>query len=344
MMEPRRLLALAAALNLTVCVGAASAQTVIVRNAPPDSVVEAVLNDTAVGTSKTNDKGDALVAVGMSERLMKAETDAHIFVDICPAIRRVLIVERSVPAPLQEVGCTRRDMGGIFVVKSISSLVVDVGGASPTMLLRQGKVSLDPPRVWKPAPTGLVVFGGGAFTMVGDVTSIACGDVAGCSGDQAGLGYSFGAAYWVMPYLAAEGTYIKAADATAAGRTDTYEFDSVFDTQVLTLVGKVGIPLGPVRPYGQAGASYHQATFRTSQTMVGAETPNTLSYESRTDGWGFVFGGGVEMWFSSVFGVYGEYGNTPIKGKSRDTEDGSGSVDDRMNYVLFGARLRLGGW
>jgi hypothetical protein len=344
MMEPRRLLALAAALNLTVCAGAASAQTVIVRNAPPDSAVEVVLNDTAVGSSKTNDKGDALVPVGMSERLMKAETDAQVFVDICPAIRRVLVVERSVPVPLQELGCTRRDMGGIFVVKSISSLVVDVGGPSPTLLLRQGNVSLDPPRVWNPAPTGLVLFGGGAFTAVGDVTTIACGDVAGCSGDQAGFGYAVGAAYWITPFLAAEGTYIKAADATAAGGADTYQFDSEFDAQVLTIVGKVGIPLGPVRPYGQAGASYHQSTFHTSQTMTSAETPNTLSYQLRTDGWGFVFGGGVEMWFSSVFGVYGEYGNAAIKGKSRDHEDGSGSVDDRMNYVLFGARLRIGGW
>jgi hypothetical protein len=242
------------------------------------------------------------------------------------------------------MGCTRRDMGGIFLVKAISSLVVDVGGPSPTLLLRQGKVSLDPPRVWKPAPTGLVLFGGGAFTAVGDVTATACGDVAGCSGDQAGLGYAFGAAYWFTPFLAAEGTYIKAADATAAGGTDTYQFDSEFDAQVLTIVGKVGIPRGPIRPYGLAGASYHQSTFGTAQTMTGAETPNTLSYELRTDGWGFVFGGGVEMWFSSVFGVYGEYGNAGIKGTSRDHEDGSGSVDDRMNYVLFGARLRVGGW
>jgi hypothetical protein len=342
MMVSRRLLALAAALNLTVCVSAVSAQTVIVRNAPPDSLVEVVLNDTAVGSSKTNDKGDALVPVGMSERLMKAETDAQIFVDICPAVRRVLVVERSVQVPLQEAGCTRRDMGGIFVVRSISSLVVDVGGASPTLLLRQGRVSLDPPRVWKPAPTGLVLFGGGAFTSVGDVTFIACGDVAGCSGDQAGFGFSAGAAYWLTPFLAAEGTYIKAADATAAGRTETFEFDSVFDLQMLTLVGKVGFPLGPMRPYGQAGASYHQASFQTSQTMIGADTPNTLGYSSRTAGWGFVFGGGLEMWFSSAFGVYGEYGNAAVKGGSRDDDDGS--VDDRMNYVLFGARLRVGGW
>jgi hypothetical protein len=341
MMEPRRLLAVAAVLNVTLCVGAADAQTVIVRNAPPDSTVEVVLNDAAVGSAKTNDKGDALVPVGLSERLMKTETDAQVFVDVCPTVRRVLIVERAVQIPVQEAGCTRRDMGGIFVVKEVSSLVVDVGGPSPTLLLRQGKVSLDPPRVWKPAPTGLVLFGGGAYTKVSDVTAVACGDVTTCSGDQSGLGYTFGAAYWVTPFLAAEGTYIKPADATATGSTDTYQFNSLFDSQVLTVMGKVGIPLGPMRPFGQIGASYHRATFRTTQTMTATAEPNTLNYEFRTDGWGLVFGGGLEMWLSSVFGFYGEFGSAAIKGSALDDEDGS--VDDRLTYVLFGARVRIGG-
>ena len=341
MMDPRRLLAVAAALNLTVCAGVSRAQTVIVRNAPPDSAVEVVLNDAPVGTAKTNDKGDALVPVGMGERLMKTETDAQVFVDTCPTVRRVLIVERAVQVPLQDAGCTRRDMGGIFVVRQVSSLVVDVGGASPTLLLRQGKVSLDPPRVWKPAPTGVVLFGGGAFTQVGDVTTIACGDVTQCSGDQSGLSYSFGAAYWITPFLAAEGTYIRAADATASGSTETYQFNSTFDAQVLTILGKVGVPLGPARPYGQIGASYHQAKFTTTQTMTGAAEPNTLGYQLQTDGWGWAFGGGFEMWLSSVFAFYGEVGSASIKGTAKD--DAEGVVDDRMTYYMFGGRIRIGG-
>ena len=113
MMEPRRLLALAAALNLTVCVGAASAQTVIVRNAPPDSAIEVVLNDTAVGTGEDQRQGRrARARRACPSALMKTETDAQIFVDICPTIRRVLVVERAVQVPLQDAGCTRRDMGG----------------------------------------------------------------------------------------------------------------------------------------------------------------------------------------------------------------------------------------
>jgi len=340
-MDPRRLLALAAALNLTVCAGAAKAQTVIVRNAPPDSAVEVVLNDAPVGTAKTNDKGDALVPVGIAERLMKTETDAQVFVDVCPTVRRVLVVERAVQVPLPDAGCTRRDMGGIFVVRQVSSLVVDVGGPSPTLLLRQGRVSLDPPRVWKPAPTGVVLFGGGAYTSLGDVTATACGRTAGCSGDQSGLGYSFGAAYWITPFIAGEATYIKPADAVATGSTDTYQFNSTFNTQVLTVLGKVGVPLGPARPYGQIGASYHQAKFTTNQTMLGAAEPNTLSYQLQTDGWGWAFGGGFEMWLSSVLAFYGEFGSAQVKGPAQDNQEGA--VDDRLTYYMFGGRIRIGG-
>ena len=42
----------------------------------------------------------------------------------------------------------------------------------------------------------------------------------------------------------------------------------MFETQIITIVGKVGVPLGPFRPYGQIGASYHDSKFRTTQTMT----------------------------------------------------------------------------
>jgi len=341
MMATRRLLAIAAALNLTVCVGAATAQTVIVRNAPPESTVEVVLNDTPVGTAKANEKGDALVSVGMSERLMKTETDAQILVDTCPTLRRVLVIERAVQVPVQDVGCTRRDMGGMFLIKPVSSIVIDVGGPSPTLLLRQDKVSLDPPRVWKPSPTGVVIFGGWGFTKFGDVVPTACGNLSTCSGDQSTTGYTFGAAYWITPWLAGEGAYIKPGNPTAGATADTFKFDSEFDAQVLTVQGKVGLPKGPIRPYGQVGASYHQAKFRTNQTMTSQASPNTLSYELRTSGWGLAFGGGMEVWFSSIFGIYGEFGSVAVKGPAKD--DAEGSVDDRLTSFLFGARVRLGG-
>ena len=129
--------------------------------------------------------------------------------------------------------------------------------------------------------------------------------------------------------------------AAAIMQADLDDLDSEFDAQVLLLQGKVGIPLGPVRPYGQVGGTYHQAKFHTNQTMTQQPSPNTLSYELRTRGWSWTFGGGVEIWFSSIFGIYGEFNSSGVKGVAED--DAEGLVDDRMMSVLVGARVRLGG-
>ena len=187
-----------------------------------------------------------------------------------------------------------------------------------------------------------LIFGGGGITQFGDVIVTACGSLTPCSGDQSTTGYTFGAAYWVTPWLAAEGAYIKPGNATAGATADTFKFDSEFDAQVLMILGKVGIPLGPFRPYGQVGASFHEAKFHTNQTMTNQEGPsNTLTYELRTNGWSWGFGGGMEVWFSSVFGLYGEVGTTGVKGPAEDNAEGA--VDDRLTSFLFGARVRLGG-
>ena len=85
----------------------------------------------------------------------------------------------------------------------------------------------------------------------------------------------------------------------------------------------------------------HDSKFRTTQTMTTVPEPNTLSYELRTDGWGLTFGGGLEMWISSVFGLYGEFVSSAVKGSARDESEGA--VDDRVTSFLFGARVRLGG-
>jgi len=341
MMELRRLLTLAAALNLTLGVGVVTAQTLIVRNAPPESTIELVLNVATIGSTKSDAGGLATLAVNLSANVNKTEIDAQIFVDVCDNVRRVLIVERAVQPPSQEGGCARRDMGGIFLVRQISTLVVDMAGPSPTLLLRQGRVSLAPPRAWGPPPIGLVLFGGGAFTKVRDTRALACGNVTQCSGEDAGLSYTFGAAYWVTPFLAAEGSYVKPADVTAAGTGDTFRFNSSLDAHVVTVAGKVGVPLGPVRLYGQLGANYHRATFDTTQTMTNVTEGGTQTYELETGGWGWMFGGGLEAWVAPRFAIYGEGGRAALKGAAVD--DGDGAIDDRLTFILFGARVRIGG-
>jgi hypothetical protein len=353
MTETRRLLTLAAAIHLTLCAGVATAQTVLVRNAPPESTIEVLLNATPVGSTKVGASGLATVAGKLSEDPSRTEVDAQIFVDVCGDVRRILIVERAVQPPPADAGCVRRDMGGLFLVKRISTLVIDFGGTNATLLLRQGSVSLDPPRVWAEAPTGLVLSGGGAFTTGSVARAISCGNVTPCEGTNSGFSYTAGATFWIVPYLGAEGAYIRPAEVTSSGSGEGFRFTGSFKSEIVTASGKIGIPIGPLRLFGKVGGAYHRASTHTTQTMEARTVTvdgvqqtiqgGTATYTLRTAGWAWVFGGGGELWLSSTFGLYGELGRAALKGSSRDDENAEGLVNDRMTTVLFGIRLRVGG-
>ena len=344
-----RPLVLAAALNGVMCVDIATAQTVIVRRAPAGSNVEFVLNAETIGSAVANANGDATIAASRSVSTGKGDMDANLYVDICDTIRRVLVVERSQTPPSPESGCARSQISGLYLVRRISTLVVDVGGAIPTVLLRQGSYSLAPPRGWGAAPAGIIAFGGGAFTKFQQVGNVACGNVTNCSRDESGLGYTAGAAYWFTPFLGAEGAYIKPAKATAAGSGDTLHFNSALDADVFTVVGKVGAPIGPVRLYGEVGADYHRATFTTNETIdeesvtVDGTTQTTQggtqTIELETTGWGWMFGGGIEVWVARPVAIYGEASLAAIKGDARGS--GEGSIDDHLTALTFGVRVRI---
>jgi hypothetical protein len=350
MMDWRRLMILAAAFHVTLGVDTARAQTVLVRNAPPDSSIEVVLNTAPVGTSKTGAAGVAVVDVNLQKTVNKTETDAQIFVDVCPTVRRVLIVERALTPAASDAGCTRRDMGGLFLIKQISTVVIDFGGTGPSLLLRQGRVSLAPPRSWDGGRTGLMLFGGGGLTSMSNVESIACGNTTDCSGGGWDFGYTAGVEYWFMPYVAAEGSYVRAADAKVSGSGNGFRFSNVLEAHVATVAGKVGVPAGRMRFYGQVGANYSRALFDTNQTVDprtttvdGVTVPGgTVTNHVETRGWGYFFGGGAEVWFSGSFAVFGQYGRTAIKGSAID--DAEGIADERMTSLFVGARVRLGGF
>jgi hypothetical protein len=324
-----------------------------VRNAPPDSTIEFRLNATTVGSTKVGASGIATVAGKLSEDPARTEIDAQIFVDVCGDVRRVVIVERAVQPEAADAGCARRDMGGLFLVKRITTLVVDFGGATPSLLLRQGSVSLDPPRVWAEAPTGIVLFGGGAYTTGSRAALFSCGDVTPCESANSGLSFTAGATFWIRPYIGAEGAYLKPAEVTSSGSGEGYRFTGSFKSEVVTASGKIGIPFGPVRLFGKVGGAYHRATTSTSQnvdartiTVDGVEQTlpsGTVTVNLRTAGWSWVFGGGGEVWFSPTFALYGELGRVSLKGPSRESETAEGTVDDRMTTILFGVRLRIGG-
>jgi opacity protein-like surface antigen len=342
MRESLRLLLRAAALIVTVGVCHAQAQTVILRKVPAAAEIEIAVNNESAATKKSEAGGDVIIPFDMFKGAGRTETDAQVLVSMCENNQiRVLILERGHSVPPEVAGCTRRDMGGWFLVKPVSSLVVDVGSASPTLLLRQGSFSLAPPRIWSESPTGLVLFAGGSLNKTSSFKDFACGSTIDCSGGKAELGFAVGATFWITPWLGAEGSYIRPKDFTAGGSGDTFRFTSTLDAHVITAVGKIGVPAGPARPYGQIGGVYHRATFSTSQTMTNQTESPTQTYSVETGGWSWTFGGGLEIWLNESFAIFGELNRSGLKGPALD-KDVEGQLDDRLTTVIAGIRLKVG--
>ena len=356
MIQPWRLLTLSAAFELTLGIGAAVAQTVIVRNAPAGSPIELVLNTTTVASATADADGYATLAAKLSATTGKTEIDAYVFVELCGNTRRVLLIERGVRPPPPDAGCDRREVTGLFLVRQVSTIVVDVEGPNPTLLLRQE--SFNPRAVGtstraRRAPTGLVLFGGAGLETFRDASAAACGNVTQCSEDDAGGAYSAGVAYWITRYLAAETSYLRPGEVNVDGSGDNFRFNSVLEAHVLTLGGKGGVPIGPVRLYGQLGWNYHRATSRTTQTIdsvsvggMGADSVTqtipggTQTFELKTAGWGWGFGGGLEVWVRPWLGVYAEGGRAALKGTA--VNGGQGVMDDAVTSLTLGARFHIG--
>ncbi len=327
----------------------AAAQTVMARNAAPGTKIEVVLNGANVGSGAANAEGIASVPINMPGAIGKSEIDAFLFVDYCESLRVVQIVERGRAAPPKADECERRDITGLFVVRRVSTLVIDVGATNPTVLLRQGSFRIRPPRVWKPAATGLVLSGGGMFGKFRDTTFYACGTVEECSGKESGFGVQAGATFWLGRFVGADIGYFKPKIATASGSGTGYTFDSEFEAQMLTLGGRIGIPIGPTRIYGHVGFNRHQALTTTNQTLdeqkitvdgVERTIPGgTQTFEMLTEGWGWQFGAGFEAWLGPRGALYAEGGNMLLRGKP--VPGGEGALDDRYSYLAFGVRVKV---
>jgi hypothetical protein len=345
-------LVVAAAFGVIAGAHVASAQTVIARKVPAGSTVELVLNETKVGTATPDPAGDAKLPFKIQDSSGKAEMDATVHVDICDTLRRILVVERGkVPAP-PEPGCTRKDVLGLFLVKSVSNIVVDTGGPNPTVWLRQGSVDLrpkGPAGPWSGMPTGLVVFGGAGLGKYRDQLLLLCGNVTPCDGSNSRTTFTLGGTFWLSRYIGAEGAYVQPADVNASGTGSNFHFHSVLEAHFFSINGKVGIPAGRVRVYGQGGANYHSASLSTTQTNddvhltvggVATTVPGgTQTIELKTGGWGWQLGGGLEIWLTPKIGMYGEVGRTRIKGDS--VEGPQGVLQDYLTTVLAGMRFKI---
>lgn len=329
-----RLLALAAALNIAAA-GTAAAQTVLVKGAKPGETVDLVVNDAPAVSGKVG--GDGAVTVLGTIPLNSAnrpEMDARLYLDACENVRRVLVVDRNQLPPPPEAGCTRTEVSGIYWVRQRSTIVVDVSKPIADVLLRQGQYNPNAPSR-RLAPKGLVAFGGGGVGKFSHVTAIACGDVTNCSGSGYVGAFNLGGTFWITRWLGVEGSYLRPSVVTTEGSGSTFTFKHEFDSNMVNFVGKLGIPVGPVRIYGQGGTTFHEATDRMVETIGG----ESQTVETSTDGWSYTFGGGIEAWISDRLALYGEAGRTKVKGEER--KSGVIKIDDNLMHYMFGVRFRI---
>jgi hypothetical protein len=347
--------ALALALTATAGVSAASAQTVIVRSAPAGATIELTMDGGRSASATTDAQGDATLKPPAST----AESEAQLYVDACGSTVRVMLVRLRPAAP--EAGCTRTEIGSVFIVRPVTTFVIDIDGTHASAHVAQGP----PPRSWldrgaapeKAARTygtphnGLTVGAGAGFSRFDNAVTIMCGDVAQCQSNNFGLALSFGADYWIRKFAAAHVGYVRPADVTAIGSGDTYRFDSALVSRILFVGGKLGGVVGPARIYGVGGATFHQATTTThetfnDQTVVVDGVTQTIpggsqTYAQKTQGWSWFIGGGVESWLINRLAIYGELLTPKVKGAP--TTGGEGGIDDRAWIAVAGVRVRIGG-
>ena len=352
MTNPLRLLSLAAAFALVAGSGTAAAQTLYVRRAPVGSTIDLFVNSAKAGSAQTDANGDVRIPIDLPAQLKKETIDARVYVDTCGENRRVTITERDMPPLPPGDGCSRQEITGVFLIRRVTSVVVNVGDPVATLLLRQGSYSLRSRGPRRQAPVGFVVFGGGAFAEYADALDFGCANVPTCSGDDSGFGYTVGAEYWVVKFLSVEGSYFRPPQLNIEGSGSSYRFNSFLEPHLFTIAGKVGIPVGPIRFYGRAGFNYHRAesgtTQRTDEISITDEngvvtvTPaNVTSVEANTSGWGWLLGGGLEAWVAPRFALYGEVGGAGIKGDSELVDQGV--IDNRLMTYMVGIRVKIGG-
>lgn len=338
-----RPLAMAAALNLTAGMAIAAAQTVMIRNGPPNASTEVLLNGAPVGAGTTNDAGEVTIALKTGTTIGEKGIDANLYVDVCDKVRRIQIVDRAkiVPAPADD--CDRREISGIFWVRTVNTIVFDVGGLTPSVLLVRGSYVYRPPRdedaphIWRPLPTGLLVYGGAGNAKLDNAYSQFCGSAPNCGGTDTGLGgYTFGATYWIRRWIGAEASFIKPRQTKTTGG-DTFKFTSTQDTDIFTVAVKGGIPAGPLRIFGEGGAAYHQGTTKTVETI----DVTTQTFQYKTHGWTYTWGGGAEVWIWKKIALYADVGVIQVRGDSNT--GGEARIDDTVRYLFTGAKFSLTG-
>ena len=353
-----RPLLLAVIFMATAGAASAAAQTVLLLHAPAGATVDATLNGAKVGSGTADADGEAKVPLSTAGKIGGNGLDANVYLDVCgKAYHLVLIDNGKTPAPADE-NCDRHDISGIFWVRPINTLVIDVAEAAPSMLLIRGTYKPPPPpapegeqasRPKTPPPAGLMAFAGGGAATFSNLQSVACG-TASCSGKSYFPTYTFGAEYWIKPWLAAAGSFIKPAQGKVNGSGDSFTFNTALDTRIFTAEGKIGAAYSRFKIFGHGGLDFQQSTMTTNETIQattittadGTVLPvpgGTQTFTNKTSGWSWTFGGSGEFWFVKKVALYGDAGVIRLKGSA--TDGSQAILDDHNVFLLVGLKIRL---
>jgi len=329
---------------LALAAGAATAQTVIVIHAPANEPVELVFDSDRVATVTSDANGEATLTFSLPATV--EEADVRVSTERCGNTRRVLIVERGLQTPPPTGPCDRRDVTGFFVVRPVTTFVIDVDKPDPVVHIRQGPA----PPSWlgrageseetgtklPPAPEGLILSAAAGLGSTG-ASSSACGSAASCTpSDRVGI-VSLSAGWWISHIVGVEATFLRPSNATAFGSGDGYHFTSARQTRAWTIGGLVGVPVGGVRLYGRGGAVFNRTTDTTNETI---DISGSQTLELKTAGWGWYGGGGLEVWLKPFVAFYAEGGVLKLRGSALGGAEGS--LDDQVPIATVGARFHLG--
>ncbi|MEX2663797.1 MAG: outer membrane beta-barrel protein [Vicinamibacterales bacterium] len=335
MLNPLRLL-LIAAVTILGMASSAAAQTVMVRGAAPGDTVEVMVNGAVAGTGTVDATGVGTAGFALPPGAAASpEMNVRLYVDACGTTRRVHVVEQAQLPPDPQADCTRSDIGGIYWVRPRSTIVVFVANPIPTILLRQGSYNPNAGGPRRPSPTGLVLFGGGGLAQLPDLFVVPCGNVSECGGDETVGAFTAGAGFWLTRWFGVEASYTRPSKLSGEGTFVDFTFTDTVDLHVVNVVGKLAIPLGPVRLYGQGGGNWHEGTSTTVQTLG----EDSQTFEFKAEGWGWTAGAGIEAWVAPAFALYLEGNLSQLNGDAID--DSRREFSNRMRTVVFGARVKL---
>jgi hypothetical protein len=336
--------------------GTGMAQTLYVRSARPAVAVDVLYENSSVGSGTTDASGSVQLALtlasGTTERVVQ------FYLDRCQNGLRVGTADRDRLVPAAAPECERVDIPGLFIMRRTTSIVLDVGPTQPILLIRQGP----PPPQWlqgdytgdTPAlvqSRGLNLYGGFTLPRFVHAFELACGDVNPCKATDFRPTLTFGGTYWILSALGAELSIVKNGTLTAEGSDDSLRFDHELVADVVTVAANAGGMFGTVRVYARGGLNYHRATSTMNQTLDDRTVTDVdgVSYTIKggtqrnvvnTSGWGWMFGGGVEVWIKPRLGVYGEVAFGKLKGD--DLSGGEADLDERFTFGSVGVRYHVG--